>query len=739
MDDIHLKRNDVYLIKSIIERNGEEQEWGIAPRPLASAFRDIFSKIESVTQIEEISCALRANEKSFYENVHFTDEEFFDVFSYPLEYGTFPKKALTQEAIISAEIAMKYFDTANPVGENLEIDFHGTKIMFTIAGVLETKKKNSSFFPSVLLPLSSLQVLDGSYSLNDWSRFSDATFILTKEKETLTLLQTTFSKFIEIQNKSNKNWAVKKIEFESLSSLSINSYKIRGDISGGYGDPWGRFAMIVLGGLMIIISAINFINTALVNGSKRLTEIAIKKTVGGSRSQIIIQFLSENILLSLIASVLGAILAASFLIPSFENLFTIGLEINRSTFFKLIFYLIVLSAITGIISGGYPAFYISSFNPVSIFRGKLKFTKSNKLSNTLIVLQFSLSVILIVLSVLFVKNQGFIKSKDWGYSYNDLYIIESEDSRALKVLKNHLAQLSTTISISESTHHTGKTFRTVKTLTSKGESDVNLMDVDKNYVQTLGIEFLSDNTFSENANHDQILVNESFIKTFNLAIKNDNQVKIDTNKYFIKGIVKDFQYDDLHSAIDPLILRLNTDVDNVHYLILKASPHELSSITIDATKYWKTLSDLPYIGYSQNSIFESYLTFIKGHTIIIIFIAFVSVTLSISGIVGIVSLNYNSRKNELAIRKINGASVWSLVKLLSKHYTYLIGCSILFGIPLTIFVANLLFTQFYTYSSPISLFSVFGGVFILIISAFIPIIGLLKVLQNFDIVNSLKD
>lgn len=467
MDDIHLKRNDIYLIKSIIERNGEEQEWGVAPRPLASAFRENISKIESVAQIEERYCVMRANEKSFYESVSFTNEDFFDIFSFPINYHGLSNTS-TKEAIISKEIAMKYYDNNNPLGEDIEVDLNGTKIILTIAGILENKEKNSSFFPSIILPLASLEVLDMSYSINDWSKFSDATFVLTKEKETLTLLQNEFSKFIDIQNKSNRNWAVKKIEFESLSSLSVNSYKIRGDISGGYGDPWGRFVMIVLGGLMIIISAINFINTALVNGSKRLKEIAIKKTVGGSRTQIIVQFLSENILLSLIASVFGAILAASFLIPSFENLFSIGLEINGSTIFKLAFYLIVLSVITGIVSGAYPAFYISSFNPVNIFQNKVRFTKSNQLSNILIVVQFSLSVILIVLSILFVKNQSFIKSKDWGYSYNNLYVIESEDSRVLTALKNYLSQLSTIISISGSINHAGKDYRTVKILTGRG-------------------------------------------------------------------------------------------------------------------------------------------------------------------------------------------------------------------------------------------------------------------------------
>lgn len=266
------------------------------------------------------------------------------------------------------------------------------------------------------------------------------------------------------------------------------------------------------------------------------------------------------------------------------------------------------------------------------------------------------------------------------------------------------------------------------------------MDVDKNYVQTLGIEFLSDNSFPENSNyHDQIFVNESFIKTFNIDIMNVNQVTIDNINYFIKSVVKDFQYDDLYSAVDPLILRFNATADNLRYLIVNVSPTDLNLIASNSAKHWKTLSDLPYVGYSQNSIFENYLNFIKGHTTIIVFIAFVSIALSILGVVGIVSLNYNSRKKELAIRKINGASDWNLVTLLSRHYAYLIGASILFGIPLTIIVANLLFTQFYTYSSPISLSSVIGGVFILLLSASIPIIGLIKVLQNFEIVKSIKD
>jgi ABC-type antimicrobial peptide transport system permease subunit len=633
--------------------------------------------------------------KFLEEGAYYVDSTFLQVFSFPITEGN-RNTALSRPnaVVITKSIAKKYFGSKEAIGQTLRINNNRNVV---VTGIVDNGGINSHFQFDFIMPISAIAQTNNDLKDGIWDNFSffgylqlDKSFHPTSVA--LTNLENQINKIYK-EHVSEKD-LMTNYHLQPLIDIHLGSNYV-GDLPGGGNALYVKIFFIVA--LFILgVACINFMNLATARSSRRAKEVGLRKTVGAGRMQIIIQFLSESLFISFLA-LLIAILLVCLLLPAFNNL--TGKQIVLQVFDrKIILMLVCVVLFTGLISGSYPALFLSGFKPVKVLKGDVKrMSAARVFRNSLVVLQFVVSIMLLVGTIVVYKQLNFIKNMNLGFEKSDLVYMPmmgdlyyKKDATKIALHNNALTNDFTIISDLPT-----NLLNSSSTVTWDGK-DPNQqtmfanMAVDDAFVDVFGIKILNGRSFFKNSKADSnnYIINEKAAKIIGLTPKDaiGKTFSLFGIKGIIVGIAKDFNFKPVQQPIEPLILRYN---NGAGIAVVRTKPGTTETTIKALEKINASLN--PSTPFSFGFLDQDLANLYKGEQQIgNLFNVFTLLALFISclGLYGLSAFLAEQRTKEIGVRKVLGASVFNVVYLLSSNFTKLVLVAIVIAIPLSWFVIN---------------------------------------------------
>ncbi len=650
----------------------------------------------------------KGNENIQEQRVAYADSTLFDVFTLPVIAGD-AKTALKDyhSLVITETIAKKYFNSTDVVGKTMLMNDTSN---YKITAVIKDIPKQSHFHFDFFVPMLE------SYGINEdnWLSENYTTYILLKKNADVRQFEAQLNPFMDkhvgpqLQSFVNislsdfkKGGGYIRASLTPLTAIHLHSNK-QGDLEGnGNAEYVYIFSGIAL--MILLIACVNFMNLSTARSSNRAKEVGVRKVLGSLRANLIQQFLTESFLISFVALVI-AVLMAWLLLPYFNQL--AGKEINAAALLQpyMVLSLVVLMLIVGLLAGSYPAFFLSSFQPIDVLKGKLaKGFKRSWLRNSLVVFQFVISIVLIFGTIVIYNQLNYIHNKDIGFNRNQVVIINHANTlgNQTETFKNELLQVSGVQSATMSGYlpvnygRNSNTYFTSPTLDPTTGINVQAWTVDENYVPTLGLKIAEGRNFSQQFLTDStgVIINEAaakFLATKNLLNKKIYTIKDIQSKelidFHIIGIVKNFNFSSLRDVVTPLALFLGKDNGNIS---VRISSGDISNAVAQIKNKWKAIAPSQPFDYSfmDDDFNKLYTTEQRTGNIFITF-AVLAILIACLGLFGLVTYAAEQRIREIGIRKVLGASVSNIAGMLSTDFLQLVIISAAIAFPLAWWAMN---------------------------------------------------
>ena len=695
-DNFHKNRERIYRVVAATKtRNGMNYSKGSA-FPVAEALRIDYPQLEHVArifgrdnqQITLLNDKANASQKKFKENVFFVEPEFFDIFNFPFLAGD-SKTALSEinTAVLTQETAEKYFgDWHEAIGKFIKYD--NDKVC-KVTGVLKNIPSNTDFPLQVVLSFKSSQGEDGS---TDWSVQDGSlnTFVVLPKNMSSKQFDRDLKTFV-------KKYTPAEYANHGYILQSLSNIHYQGEFGTYRGTTFSKAlitALSLIGSFLLIIACINFINLATAQAVNRSKEVGIRKVLGSSKKQLIIQFLSETFLITL-GAVFIAILFAFVALPVLNNLLQISLGIQIS--FPLIAFLFSIIIIVTFLSGFYPAIVLSGFNPIKVLKSKFTSTTAGGLSirRVLVVFQFTVAQTFIIGTLIVVSQINFFQNASMGFDKEAIVTVPMANDSArlskMDVLKTQLLQQAGIKNVSISSFSPMdqaswdgdfKFDNAVK----KSDFNPDFKWADADYFKTYNIQFVAGGPYRQADTINGFVVNELLVKK--LGFKNPEDILGKRINIFdgniiapVVGVVKDFNGNSLKKEMKPIVLGSWKLV--YRSFNIKIQPQTAKQTLAAIEKLWnKTYPDFVY---EYQFLDEKIASFYKQENELSqLFKIFAGIAIFISclGLYGFVSFMAEQRTKEVGIRKVLGASVSGIVYLFSKEFTMLIGIAFLIATPL---------------------------------------------------------
>jgi putative ABC transport system permease protein len=741
-DRFHENSDRIYGLVQVLPGGLEgEQHSAILPSPLLPALLEEFPEIEEGTRFFPPGrMIVRRQDKVFYENgIRFVDSAFLSIFSFKMVAGN-AETALSEpySLVLTEDTALKYFGDENPIGRSLTLD---NKMDVFVTGVTENVPKNSSISFDFLVSAETAQALYGQ--MDDWNNNNQGVFLLLSEgydpAELEAKLPDFISKHYELSPNSPKRFYLFPLLDFSSKSKGIECYWAGGEFS--------FTALWIIAVLLLVIASINYTNLSTARYVTRANEVGMRKVVGAYRFQLIKQFLGESIFLSLISLPVGIVLY-EVLGPVLTAY--LGLDfLNLSLWGKPQIFILVLgvSALTGIFAGSYPAFYLSVFKPVQILTGKVQKGKmGGRLRKILVAVQFSFSVILIVFTLISVRQSAHNLRVNLGYDRNGIVAVEitagARDN--LELFKAELSRHPDIVAVSAS-QAVPISWNTKHPVLPEGFSEddtlnMNTYGIDYNFIEILGIELLQGRSFSRSySDENNFIINETAARQLQWKDPIGKQLTFEDQKGTVIGVAKDFHFKSIYQEhISPAVLYLEPkDLD--YMLVRYSSPDKASEVVEYIRERWRILApDLPFEYVSLNDYFQD--TYIEGDKTAEMsgVLGILAIFLSCLGLFGLSSYAVERRFKEIGIRKVLGASVTGIIWMLIKEFLRLVIIANIIAIPLAYLMMSNMIRFIYAYPVDIGIDIFIYTVSLITLIAFLTVSSQTLKAARSNPVNALK-
>lgn len=752
-DLFHNKADRIYRIAGTFTDESGQFDQAVTCIPLAPALVNDLPEVENALRIDTNDAIVKQGDKQFSEDyILGVDPSFFDIFSFKLLKGN-PATALAEpyNIILSESMAKKYFGEKDPLGESLRIfqyDPDGQGAEFKVTGVIEDCPHNSHFRYNFLFSFKTIEAVNrNAFGYEGWFNNSYYTYVLLKPEASQEQLRTKLSTFLEkyIGNEMKKNKVYWSYFLQPLRDIHLKSqlrYEIMATSSVAYVTVFGTIGFIVL-----LLACINYINLTTAYAGDRFKEVGVRKVMGAYRNQLVGQHLFESWILAL-ASLALSIAWIEIARPLFESL--TGKEVMGLYRLEVVFALIIIASGVGLLSGIYPSIVLSSFKTVNVLKGQ--FTSGTTgvwLRKSLVVFQYSITIVLIV-SILVTQMQlRFIRQKDLGYNEENLLILSVNGSREVtrgyQAFKNALltnpAITGMATSSSMIAGGLGNSIATIEDASGKRINGTIFMNgVDADYLETFGMKLISGRNFVKDSRADSLgfIVNETTTRSYgyrNPAEAIGKELAFGEQKGQIIGVVSDFHYNTLHKKIEPTTMhlwrggfsRIAVRMNNVTQGV---------DVVTDAWKKHFPNSVLEY-SFAEERIESMYQSEQRFSKIFVIFAA-LSLAIACLGLFALVSYSVKIRTKEIGIRKVLGASVTGIVSMLSREFIVLVLIACFIAIPAGYYFMQQWLQNFvYRVGIGAEIFVISGAIAMLIAMATISVKSVKSALAN--PVNSLRN
>ena len=698
-DRMHSKANRIYRIHEILQSNGVGERSASQPFPVAAALvNDYGSRIEKAVrffnyQAPTLAMATIDNKKVFNEpHVFCTDSSFFDVFDFPLIEGD-PKTALSapQTIVLTESMAKRYFEDQDPVGQYLR--FQGNTNLL-VTGVMRDVPLNTHFQFDCLISFRTLdQIYDPRVPQRwHWHWNPCWTYLLLKDASDAPYLQAAMPDFVQkyFPEFLRNDVTMELFPMTDIHLKSNKDYEIQPNSSMTTMYVFGSISIFVL-----LIACINFINLSTARATKRAKEVGMRKTLGSQRMQLVFQFLFESILVSTLSVVIA--IAAVLAVLPFFNVFA-EINVDRTVLLEPFYIglLTSLALVVGIIAGIYPAFVLSAFRPITVLKSAPR-SNGGLLRQSLVVVQFALSIILLVGTGVAMDQLAMLQRNDTGFTRENVIlvpVIRSPVATNYEALKNEFLRDKNVLSVTAMEEVLGAKHQ-VGDYLFEGQSDSRpypRLVVRHDFTKTFDIPVVAGRDFSEDVITDDSLamvVNETFVRQMGWPSNEDAVGKKfgHSPNHRIIGVVKDFNFTSRHQPIRPLVLELNTSPRSfdvrIKYMAVRVNGDDLPG-TIDwLSQQWKAMiPNWPFeYFFLENDLEKLYKSEQKMSKITVIFSG-LSILVACLGLFGLSTYMAEQRKKEMSIRKVLGSSRADIFLLFSKDFFGMIIISNIVAFPL---------------------------------------------------------
>ena len=708
-DRYHKNADRIYRVVSHITEPDDAFDWAVAQIPFAPQVKEDYPEVEEYVRFIDAGRTLfKHGETFFYEDdVYYVDSTVFNIFSYKFISGN-PETALLEpnSIVLTSSFAERYFGKSDPLGKSIETSGNSYKI----TGLLEDVPENSHIKFSAMISRNTLPRQIGS-----WGNFGVFTYILLPEGTDYKQFE---NKISEMYDKYMAGIFEKmgiKIEYviQPITWIHLHS------TMDGEPEPTGSIAYIYIFSIvalfMLIIASINYMNLATARSTKRAREVGLRKVLGSDRGLLIFQFLMESLILTLIAALLSLLLV-NLILPSFNQIS--GKSLNFLSILEPDFLLSLLGIVLflGIVGGSYPAFYLSRFNPVKVLKGDIG-TAYKKFSfrKVLVVIQFSISLIMIISTWVVYSQIGFLKNKDVGFDKTNVIRLDlstQDMTRQSDVFREAILTNPNVVNVGSTDtrigNGSGKIIFRMETPEGMDERGVNFGVCDDTFFETMGITILQGRGFSREMMADTatgVIINETLAKRMNWDDPIGKKVQIGSSRNNespiarVVGLMKDYNQTGLYNEVESylLLFRLNSDV-----VYVKLGDKDVAGTLDFIGQKWENLfPDKPYKYTFLEDDFKDQFEQDRKRGLILAVFSLLTIFIAGLGLFGLSSFTVETRTKEIGVRKVLGAGVMEITAMIIKEFVLLILISIVIAFPIAYYMMKD-WLQDYTYRTSLS-------------------------------------
>ena len=697
-DRFYQKTDRLYKMYNRDKFDGELHSWNSTPKVMAPALKKDYPEVEDATRYNNITFLVSNGEKHLNVRGAFADSSFLKMFSFPLLKGNVDLALNSSyNIVLTQKLAIKLFGNEDVIGKTVIIDSNEN---FTVSAVLKDLPNNTSFNFEYLLPWSFMKRLD--WDDDNWANNSVSTYVLLKPDAS----QAAFDKKVENITR-NHSKETTQLFTQPLSRLHLYSKDENGKLVGGQIETVNLFIIIAV--FILLIACINFMNLSTAQSEKRAKEVGIRKVAGAYRKGLVLQFIGESVMLSLIAFIV-AVMLVQFSLQGFNQLTGKELFVDYSNPFFW-FFTIAFILFTGLIAGSYPAFYLSSFTPVKVLKGAFK--KSNSLiapRKVLVVLQFSFAIILIISTIIVAHQIQFVQNREAGYNSNNLVytFVQGDADKNYQLIRQELVSSGAATSVSRSVNPITQRwndswgFSWKGSTTEDAKTDFIRMGSDADFVKTTGAKLLQGrdiDIYNYPTDSTAVILNEAAVNAMRLKnplgeiIKNNDGLPL-----HVVGVVKDFILESpFEKKVNPtLIIGPSVDYFQVIHFKLNSSGGIMENIAKAEAIFKKYNPQQPFeYVFADESYANKFKTQQRSGKLAALF-AGLTIFISCLGLFGLATYMAESRIKEIGVRKVLGASVGGITTLLSKDFLRLVLLAFIIASPIAWFAMNK-WLQSYTY------------------------------------------
>ncbi len=705
-DRYHEKADRIYRINSYIRFGGNDLNLAVSSDPMGAALKMDYPQVEEYTRIYASSGAKlikKGDQKINEQAVAHADSTFFNVFTFPALAGD-TKKALNDPntVVITESAAKKYFGSAEAaMGKAIETDDNNVTL-YKVTAVIKDMPRNSHFRYDFIFSMDNLD-----YNFGNFLSHNFHTYLLLKPGTDYKAFEKNFAQVIEkyILPQAKQFMEIKSMdEFEKsgnhlkyalmpltdihLKSSLFAELDVNGDINRVY-----IFSAIAL--FVLLIACVNFMNLSTARSANRAKEVGIRKVLGTERSGLINQFLAESILMAFL-SILLALLIAYLVLPVFNNIMVKSLSFSYLFNWKVIPYLILLPVVVGLLAGSYPAFFLSNFKPITVLKGKLaKGAKGGMLRSGLVVFQFWISIILVIGVIVMYRQMNFIQTTRLGFNKDQVLIVDG--TQALNnpdAFKNEVMGLKGVTNSTyasylpvENSSRNDNSFSKSAVMTAESAISMQHWRIDYDYIPTMGMEIVKGRNFSRDFGSDStaIIINEKTAQI--LEFPDPIGQKIYTNApgqsqqvvLTIIGVVKNFNFESLKKNIGPLCFVLGNATASTAF---KVSSSGVQDLVKQVESKWKAMA--PGLAFRYRFLDESFENMYRDEQRVgqlTLCFGIIAIVIACLGLFGLATFMAEQRTREIGIRKVLGASVPGVVRLLSSDFMKLVLIAFVLAVP----------------------------------------------------------
>ncbi len=706
-DNFHQDSENIYRLGLNRIYPGRSTEYAVIPHSIGPQLAEDFPEVINQTRIQPPfgSVVFRHKDKFFDEQkLIFADSTVFDVLSIPLKTGN-PKTALAKPnmIVVSETTAKKYFGDGDPIGKVLETNFG----KFEVSGVAYDYPRNSHIEFNIIGSLHSFDF----FKQENWLSFAVITYLKLNDRSQYKSLEEKIPALIKkyAEGQMQRRNGISYDEYvaagngyiyslQNIKDVHLHSHR-EGEIKNN-GNATYVLVFTAIAIFILVIAAINFMNLSTARSTERAKEVGVRKVLGSLKQQLINQFLTESVMISISGAVL-AIGIVYLVLPGFTQLAERDISFAMLTVPSNMVMIIGVAILVGLLAGVYPAFVLSAFKPVSVLKGKLQASKAGKsLRNGLVVLQFSISIFLISCTLIIYNQMKYMLNKEMGFNKDQVLVVENagllqdkvETFRQFAITQTGVEQAGTTTAMPGG-NYPGLVLRVEGT---DEESYVSRqISVDDHFLETMEISLLEGRNFSPQFNDSlNVILNRSLVEKLNIEDpigKKLTDVQDDPTQsrtFTIIGVIDDYHYQSLHRSIEPLVI-LHSDAGFAgNFMPVRITGNTTGILGALETKWNELAPGNPFKHYFVNEQLADFYQNERTSSTIFTIFSVLAIVVACIGLLGLSAYTASQKTKEIGVRKVLGASVNSIVVLLSRDFLKLIIIAILIAGPLSWYWAS---------------------------------------------------